>query len=75
GEDFSRYGRTDDKIPEMLFWLGAVKQSTYEASLKPGAAPLPTLHSSTFQPDPDPTIAAGVKAMTAAVLDLLKKKK
>jgi hippurate hydrolase len=73
GEDFSRYGRTDEKIPEMLFWLGAVKQSTYDASLQPGAAPLPSLHSSTFQPDPDPTIAAGVKAMTAAVMDLLKK--
>jgi amidohydrolase len=72
GEDFSRFGRTDDKIPEMLFWLGAVKQSTYDAAQQPGGPRLPSLHSSTFQPDPDPTIATGVKAMTAVVMDILK---
>jgi hippurate hydrolase len=72
GEDFSRFGRTADKIPTMLFWLGAVKQSVYDASRQPGAAPLPSLHSSTFAPDPDPTLATGVKAMTAAAMDLLK---
>lgn len=72
GEDFSRFGRTEDKIPVMLMWLGAVKQETYEASLKPGGKPLPSLHSSLFVPDPDPTIATGVKAMTLAAIDLLK---
>jgi hippurate hydrolase len=72
GEDFSRFGRTADKIPVMLFWLGAVSQEKYEASQKPGGPALPSLHSSTFAPDPDPTIATGVKAMTAAALDLLR---
>jgi hippurate hydrolase len=72
GEDFSRFGRTEDKIPTMLFWLGAVSQDRYEASQKPGGPALPSLHSSTFQPDPDPTIATGVKAMTATALDILK---
>jgi hippurate hydrolase len=72
GEDFARFGRTADKIPTMLFWLGAVSQAKYDASQKPGGAPLPSLHSSGFAPDPDPTIATGVKAMTAAAVDLLR---
>ncbi len=72
GEDFARYGREEPKIPSFLFWIGAVKQSTYDASLKPGATPLPSLHSSLFAPDPDPTIATGVNAMTTAAEALLK---
>jgi amidohydrolase len=72
GEDFSRFGRTSDKIPTMLFWLGAVAQAKYDASQKPGGPQLPSLHSSTFAPDPDPTIATGVKAMTAAAMEVLK---
>jgi hippurate hydrolase len=72
GEDFARFGRTPEKIPVMLFWLGAVSQEKYEAAQKPGGPPLPSLHSSTFAPDADPTIATGVKAMTAAAMDLLK---
>jgi amidohydrolase len=72
GEDFARFGRTPDRTPTMLFWLGAVSQEKYEASQKPGGAPLPSLHSSLFAPDPDPTIASGVKAMTVAALDLLR---
>jgi amidohydrolase len=72
GEDFARYGRTTDRIPITLIWLGAVSQARYDASLKPGGKPLPSLHSSEFQPDPDPTIATGVKAMTITAIDLLK---
>ena len=72
GEDFSRFGRTPDKVPVMLLWLGAVSQAKYDASLLPGGAPLPSLHSSQFAPDPDPTLAVGVKAMTTLAIDLLK---
>jgi hippurate hydrolase len=72
GEDFARYGRSADRTPILLFWLGAVSQQKFEASQKPGGAPLPSLHSSQFAPDPDPTIATGVRAMTVAALDLLK---
>lgn len=72
GEDFARYGRTAEEIPVMLLWLGAVSQEKFDASRKPGGAPLPGLHSSEFAPDPDPTIAAGVKAMTASAIELLK---
>jgi hippurate hydrolase len=73
GEDFARFGRTEDRIPIMLLWIGAVSQAAYDASLQPGGKPLPSLHSSEFAPDPDPTIAAGVRAMTVSALDLLGK--
>ncbi|MEZ5938558.1 MAG: amidohydrolase [Hyphomonadaceae bacterium] len=73
GEDFSRYGREEPRIPTMMFWVGAVSKATWEASRKPGGKPLPALHSSLFAPDPDPTLAAAVKAMTASAMELMKK--
>jgi len=42
------------------------------ASRKSGK-PLPSLHSSLFEPLPEPTLRTGVKAMTTAVLELMKK--
>ncbi len=72
GEDFSRFGRTNDKIPGMLFWLGAVSQNKIDAAQRTGGPALPALHSSGFAPEPDLTIATGVKAMTAAALDILR---
>ena len=36
--------------------------------------PLPSLHSSQFAPDPEPTIKTGVMAMTVAVLELAGRK-
>jgi hippurate hydrolase len=71
GEDFSRYGREEPRIPGMLFWLGAVKREAFDAAQRPGGPALPSLHSSGFAPDPDPTIDAGVRAMTAAALEVL----
>ena len=75
GEDFGFFGRTADKIPICIFWLGAVNRSRYQEAQKPGSPPLPSLHSSLFAPDPQPTIKTGVKAMTAAALTLLEKQK
>jgi len=72
GEDFSEYGRTADKIPICMFWLGAVKPELMQESEKTGK-PLPSLHSSQFAPLPEPTIKTGVNAMTAAVLELAGK--
>jgi hippurate hydrolase len=34
---------------------------------------LPSLHSSHWAPDPEPTIRTGITALTAAALDLLGK--
>ena len=73
GEDFGRYSQTAEKIPAMMFRLGAVDPAKVEESQRTGVA-LPSLHSSKFAPLPEPTIKTGVTAMTAAVLDLLAKK-
>ncbi len=73
GEDFSQFGRTVDKVPVCLFWLGTVDPSRYAASQKSGEA-LPSLHSSFYAPLPEPTIKTGVLAMTAAVLELAGKR-
>jgi hippurate hydrolase len=74
GEDFGRYGRTDDKIPIALFWLGAISPERVQQSLAKNES-LPSLHSNLFAPVPEPTIKTGVAAMTAAVLDLLASQK
>jgi len=71
GEDFSQYARTDEKIPGLIFWLGAVEPDRYAASQIDGM-PLPSLHSPLFAPDYDPAIATGVDAMTAAVVALFE---
>jgi hippurate hydrolase len=73
GEDFSRFGRTTEKVPICLFRLGAVAPEAVAESLRTGA-PLPSLHSSKFAPLPAPTIKTGVTALTAAALELLGKK-
>ncbi len=73
GEDFSEYSLPDHSIPAVDFHVGAVAPGKIAAANKPGAAPLPSLHSSKFAPVPEPTIKTGVIAMTSAVLDLMKK--
>ena len=70
-EDFGRFS-LDNTIPSCMFWLGAVEPAKVEAARKSGK-PLPSLHSSLFQPLPEPTLRTGVKAMTAAVLELTRK--
>ncbi len=70
GEDFSEYGRTADRIPVAMFWLGAASPETLRETLRVGKIP-PSLHSAFFRPEPEPTIKTGVTAMSAAVLDLL----
>jgi amidohydrolase len=73
GEDFSEYGRTPEKIPCCIFWVGAVKPEFVAESKKAGK-PLPSLHSPFFAPVPEPTIKTAVTAMCAAVLELAGKK-
>lgn len=74
GEDFSRYGRTEKKIPSALFWLGAVDPEKY-AQAKANNKGLPSLHSSKFAPVPESTIKTGITGMTGAALMLLNKNK
>jgi hippurate hydrolase len=70
GEDFSQFGRTEDDIPTLIYWLGAVSPEAFEAA-QSGGEELPSLHSPFFAPVPEPTIKTGVRTMTAAALDLL----
>jgi hippurate hydrolase len=71
-EDFG-YLSLGQKIPATLFTLGAVDPVKVKHSRETGT-PLPSLHSALFQPLPEPTLRTGVKAMTSAVLELMKKK-
>ena len=70
-EDFG-YLSLDQKIPATLFTLGAVDPVKVKQSKEAGT-PLPSLHSALFEPLPDPTLRTGIKAMTSAVLELMKK--
>ncbi len=72
GEDFSEYSLPDHSIPAVDFHVGAVDPVKIADSKKNGTV-LPSLHSSKFAPVPEPTIRTGIIAMTAAVLELMKK--
>jgi amidohydrolase len=70
GEDFAEFGRAG--IPSLQFNVGAVNPARYESALKTGA-PLPSLHSSEFAPDREPTLKTGIASLTVAALELLGK--
>jgi len=65
-EDFSLYS-LDHKIPTAMLNLGAVAAAKIASGER-----LPSLHSSKFYPDPEPTLRTGVKGMTTMVWELLK---
>lgn len=69
-EDFSLYGRTKEEVPIAMFWLGSVNKSAFDEH-EAGGRELPGLHSPLYHPDFGPTYTTGVRAMSAAVLDLL----
>jgi len=69
GEDFGRYGRTDPKIPGMIYWLGAADPKEVVAAKKAGKS-MPSLHSPFFKPDAAAAIPVGVDTMTATAVSL-----
>ena len=69
-EDFGEFGLAA-QIPQFFFRVGASDPSKLADGRQTGK-PVPATHSPLFAPVPEPTIRAGVKAMTAAVLELLK---
>jgi len=69
GEDFGQFGRTEDKIPGVIYWLGAADPAEILAAQKAGKS-MPSLHSPFFKPLPEPAIATGVQTMTATALSL-----
>jgi hippurate hydrolase len=71
-EDFSEFGITKEKVPLCMFWLGTQPPEAVADANSKGTA-LPSLHSPTFAPVPEPTIETGVKAMASTLLSLMKK--
>jgi amidohydrolase len=69
-EDFSEYGLAG--VPAVMIRLGAAEPATL-AKAEAAGHELPSLHSSLFAPDRDPTLRTGVAAETAMLLDLLGK--
>jgi len=70
-EDFGAFSM-QQSIPSTMFWLGAVDPAKVKQSRETGTV-LPSLHSALFAPAPEPTLRTGIKAMSAAVLELMKK--
>jgi hippurate hydrolase len=72
-EDFAEFGRTKEKVPLCLFWLGTQDPAKVTAAEASGET-LPSLHSPFFLPVAEPTIRTGVTAMTAAAMGLMPKR-
>ena len=72
-EDFTFFGRTAEKVPICIWWVGGTAPEKFAESKRTGI-PLPSNHNPGFAPVPEPTLKAAVTSMTAAVLDLLAKK-
>lgn len=70
GEDFSRFGRTEDDIPSLLLGLGGVDPEVFAAAQAEGRL-LPSNHSAKFAPVIHPTLERGVEMMLAATLELM----
>lgn len=70
GEDFSQYGRAG--VPILMYRLGSVSDQRLNRFSQLDVPP-PSLHSSLYYPDVEPTLRTGVLTMTAAALDLLAK--
>ena len=67
-EDFSLY--SEGNVPICMFWLGTIHPDRLAAAAASGQT-MPPLHSSKYYPEPGPSIATGIRAMTAAVVKLL----
>lgn len=73
GEDFGQYRIEREGAQSVLFRVGGVPRAKWDAA-GGDAAKLPSLHSPFWAPDPEPTIAGAVEAMTSAALHLLAKR-
>lgn len=71
-DDFGQYCKVEPRIPLTIFSLGARDPTLHEEDKKVDK-PLPELHSPYFAVLPEPTIKTGIKAMIAAILELMKK--
>ena len=70
-EDFGLYAQGG--VPTFMFRLGSISRQRIDDAREKGE-PLPSLHSALYYPDPVPSIETGVRAMTAAAIELLRSK-
>jgi hippurate hydrolase len=70
-EDFGDIGRAAG-APSVIFWVGGVEKARYDA-VNGDPTQLPSLHSSLWAPDKEPTLKTGAGALTIAALELLGK--
>jgi hippurate hydrolase len=70
-EDVGEFALPGNVIPLVYFGLGAADPAQLAAARAAGRE-LPGPHTSKFEPVPEPTIATGVKALTAVALGLLQ---
>lgn len=70
GEDFSRFGRTAEDIPTVIFWTGSVDPKAMKAARGGKGLMPPANHSPFYAPQPEPALKTGVTAMTAGALEL-----
>jgi hippurate hydrolase len=68
GEDFSEYGRAG--VPAVMLGVGAVEPRTFAEARAAGRS-LPSLHSSLFAPDREPTLKTAATALAVSALELL----
>ncbi|NVJ96637.1 MAG: amidohydrolase [Alphaproteobacteria bacterium] len=71
-EDFAYFSQVDPAVPGFYFIVGGTPRAAFEAEASGGPA-VPGHHSPLFKISPEPSIKAGVEAMTVITLDLLGK--
>jgi hippurate hydrolase len=65
-EDFGLFSQGG--VPIFMFRLGTISPERMAAAKRTG---LPSLHSPQYYPEPEPSLRTGIRAMTAAVRELL----
>ena len=70
-EDFSEF--VGAGVPGVYLWVGAAAPAKIAAA-KAGGPPLPTVHSSLFAPDREPTLRTAMLAESVAALELIRGK-
>ena len=70
-EDFGVLGLERHKIPTFMFWLGAMDPAKFAAAQAAGKT-LPGVHTSRFEPLPEPTLRTGIVSMTSVAIALLQ---
>ncbi len=71
-EDVGVFGLANSNhIPVVYFCLGAMDPDRLAAAQAAGTT-LPGMHTSRFEPRPEPTLRTGVTAMTAVATSLLQ---